>query len=558
MTDTLRKCRTCGNIKPLSDYTVNRKMKDGLSTECRDCGRVRNNKAYAADPEKHRKRVQKYRESDPEKAREILRASRARNRDFQNAVRREERRLVTAGVLKEEVSRRKEEFKKQYEANPLFQAQAVFSSREAKHDTIEDRRKEARKVWKEANKEAQRLYHRDYIFNRSKNDPDFHKRGLEIKAIYRHKKWHKDLLLENGWIRKVQENDQPIDTKILRRLHAWQQDHCYFCNAALEKFTIEHILPRYHKGPSTSQNLVLTCETCNYGRRHKIYHLEWLPRQCASIDDKLFLRPQTIKTALEAAGIEAIYCDNGAWALSAPNAKSKTLVIVSTFFGSDRNPGSQGGKAAKLAQERFNSPIVLFDYEWFSRREACINMIRSKMNIAPRALGARELQVVTVSHEKAVEFLNAHHVMGARIAPVRLGLTDGENIFGIGLFHNKGSNWECDRLSFRGHVPGGMSKIMKALWAKEEKKPIRSFVDSRYADGSGHETIGFRHVGYSPESYQWVLPDAVRHQRYLSNTNKMLRNLLFYQEGEHRENIIRANGIFKIWTPRRYITVMEP
>ena len=146
MTDTLRKCRTCGNIKPLSDYTVNRKRKDGLSTECRDCGRVRNNKAYAADPEKHRKRMQKYREFDPEKAREILRASRARNRDFQNAVRREERRLVTAGVLKEEVSRRKEEFKKQYEANPLFQAQAVFSSREAKHDTIEDRRKEARKV----------------------------------------------------------------------------------------------------------------------------------------------------------------------------------------------------------------------------------------------------------------------------------------------------------------------------------------------------------------------------------------------------------------------------
>jgi hypothetical protein len=86
---------------------------------------------------------------------------------------------------------------------------------------------------------------------------------------------------------------------------------------------------------------------------------------------------------------------------------------------------------------------------------------------------------------------------------------------------------------------------------------VTSFIDTRYATGGGHDTIGFKATGRTPETYLWVLPDRVQHQRYLSNDNKMSRSLLYFNPEVSREDNIRANGIFRVWVPGRISMSLE-
>ena len=225
---------------------------------------------------------------------------------------------------------------------------------------------------------------------------------------------------------------------------------------------------------------------------------------------------------------------------------------------SERNPGSEKGRIACLLHENFPTAIILFSSEWYGRQAAVINMLRSKMGIASRQPGARELSVISVGAEQTTSFLRANHVMGGIDAPFRIGLTDGETLLGAGVFVDRGDAYECVRLAFHGHVPGGMSRIMQGLWRLHGKRPITSFIDNRYASGEGHDTIGFEKTGSSPESYQWVFPDRVQHQRYLSNDNKISRNLLYFNPELSNEDNIKSNGVFRIWTPKRTKMILNP
>ena len=125
------------------------------------------------------------------------------------------------------------------------------------------------------------------------------------------------------------------------------------------------------------------------------------------------------------------------------------------------------------------------------------------------------------------------------------------------MFADRGDVYECVRLAFAGHIPGGMSRILTELRRRYERKPISSYIDTRYADGAGHESIGFMREGTTPETYMWVFPDRMQHQRYLSNDNKMSRNLIWFDPELSREQNIAANGIFRIWTPSRLRMMLD-
>lgn len=526
-------CTDCHTEKPLDDFNKGKAYKDGHKPFCRDCHKLRNAKAREQFTPEQRSasaaRAKAFRETNPDKIKEYKEKNRNKH-----------------------ASRMKD----RYNNDAEYRDKILAWQREWGKNNPEKIRESNKKQYAKRPIDERRKYHREYTATRRATDPEWKAKSYERRNISRHKRWDLEGNTKSGYVKKTE--DKLIDQSVIARLHAWQADYCYFCNSPMEKVTIEHILPRARGGRSSTQNLALTCESCNYSRQKSIYNLEWLPKSVMPVEDKIFLKQQTIRQTLAKENIHAVYNGNGSWTLASIEGKSRIFCIISTFFGSDRNPASQKGKMAKWAQTTFDQPIILFDHEWYNRRASCINMLKSKLGIALRAPGARKLDIIDVNAEQAKMFLNTHHVMGNVIAPIRIGLTDGETLFGLGEFHDKEDTWECDRLAFHGHVPGGMSKIMKALWSFYGVKPIRTFVDSRYADGGGHETIGFEHIGYSPESFQWVYPDRVQHQRYLSNENKMASNLLYYNEEYTREDNIRANGIFKIWTPKRHIVVWKP
>ncbi len=522
MTDTLRKCRTCGNIKPLSDYTVNRKMKDGLSTECRDCGRARNNKAYAADPEKHRKRVQKYRESDPEKAREILRASRARNRDFQNAVRREERRLVTAGLPKEEVSRRKEEFKKQYEANPLFQAQAVFSSRKAKHDTIEDRRKEARKVWEQAHKKELVAYRADF-YDKNKE------KARQVNSAWRLANPGK--IANNRHKRRTALGASNFTNDHLWWLHQWQDGCCYYCGKPGGDEHLEHLICLSKNGENENHNAVYACGACNSSKLNRLYMIEWDSR--FERHPVRFFHAKFLKELAQEFGLTA---QEGHIELNGIK-----VFMLSTFAFSLPHGFTLPQFAAVKGE-----CIFVWDFEWKYKKEQVLNVVKAKLGLQ-KSDGARKYTADLISSSEAFDFFEKYHLQGARNASIYIGLRDREGaVCAAASFILSNSGVELARLAFKNHIAGGFSKLLSFFRKKFDiRDPIFSYCDTRFGEGKGYRKVGFVEAGETKESYSYVSGMGIVHRLQLS-PSAMQEKWPHYSSEHSEEQNANAHGFRKL------------
>ena len=444
--------------------------------------------------------------------------------------------------------------REQYQENPEVRERVKAAAKKRRLEKPEVIKAEM-KAWLDKNRPKVREYQRLYAQDHRLNDPNYLRRSLEAQSMWRLRNWARDPQ-SNSWIRHAE--NQAIDHAWRAHLHAWQEDHCYLCNRPTKTLTIEHLIPRSRSGPTTKQNIVFTCRSCNYSRQSRIFWTEWRPPVVEPNTDRCLLRFRTIPAALAAAGIGGQPATDGSFILSTQERKDRPLFIVSTFFGSERNPGSDNGHVACRLRETHPTAIILFDREWYVRRDAVLNMLRSKMGIANRRPGARHLDVAEIDSPASDDFLRRNHVMGPVDAPFRIGLLAEGILVGLGIFADRGETFECVRLAFDGHVPGGMSKIMQGLWRLYGKRTISSYVDVRYANGDGHETIGFHTNGSTPDTYSWVLPDRTQHQRYLSNDNKMSRSLIYFSTDISREDNIRANGIFKIWLPGRLRMRLEP
>ncbi|MDE3023033.1 MAG: hypothetical protein KGI54_14490 [Pseudomonadota bacterium] len=536
-TPTEKTCTICKALKPLSEFNKRSCSKDGHDYKCRPCAKASNKKTREKHGPKYVATTKNWRAAGNKAKRSPESVAKSRQKD-----------------------------REKYHADPDHREKVLKRQREAKQERLkipgyrEEQNAKSRANYFAKHPER-RAYANTYTKEKRQTNEKYHDNEKMSNALIRLKRWQKDIH-GSGFTRYY--DSAPVNKEYLIYLHAWQANHCYFCNHTIGKRGdhpqyYEHILPRHHGGSDAKDNIVLTCENCNCSRQDKIFHLEWHPNHDVKMVENLFfLKQRTVGEALTANGIEWVKDSENNWMLVSPNGYARHLFILSTFFCSDRNPAAYNGKIAKYLQEEYEDPIILFDKEWFNRNAACINMMKSKLGISLRGPGARQLDVIEISPSEASVFLDAHHVMGQKANTlIRLGLTDGSSLHGVSLFSDKGSTWECDRLSFHGHIPGGMSKLMKNLWLLKGYKPIRSFVDSRYANGAGHEAIGFKYLGKSAESFQWVFPDRMQHQRYLSNFNKITRSLRYYDPSASKEDNIIANGVYKIYTPKRHVILYE-
>jgi hypothetical protein len=62
-------CATCGETKPLDEFTRNAGRKDGRTPYCRPCWRARGRAAYAIDSDRHRERNRQYHRDNQEAVR---------------------------------------------------------------------------------------------------------------------------------------------------------------------------------------------------------------------------------------------------------------------------------------------------------------------------------------------------------------------------------------------------------------------------------------------------------------------------------------------------------
>jgi 5-methylcytosine-specific restriction endonuclease McrA len=328
----------------------------------------------------------------------------------------------------------------------------------------------------------------------------------------------------------------------------WQRGRCFHClNPLLENnIHVDHIVPLSKGGSHSGENTVLSCAECNLKKNDKLLYVEWTPANINKLaEQEIYLSYSEINSYLSGkASWEINPCENG---IILKGSKEIKLFVLSSFLTSEHNP-YLFKRAVSLKKENPDA-IILFDYELNDRLPNIINMLKSKIGIASK-FPARKLNTSLISTSEAKIFLNQYHLMGFGTGTSYIGLKDDNNIlFGVGAFFKKGSYFENVRLAFNGHVAGGMSKIIKGLWKLVEKLPIESFVDSRYADGGGHETIGFENLGMTSPGYRWLFPNKNKHYRYLSNNNKIITNLLWIDNQYSLSDNIKINGVCKLYMP---------
>lgn len=406
------------------------------------------------------------------------------------------------------------------------------------------------KKWVGNNREHVRKYLREYTRLKRATDPNFRLAHKISKAAYRHgTKWKN---ISSGQA-SVFSNTKyagttAISTERIKFLLAWQLNRCYICNKYFENdFTVEHIIPRSKGGSNHPRNIVLSCKKCNYSRQDKYLWHEWEPETYFPLE----LPVISANKILNDLGLKGVPQEDNGILLHGP--RPKVLYVVSTFACSTRNHDNpELAKWVINKQTQHPEALFLYDLEMYGKLSNVKNMLKSKLGLLD-SVGARKFQISSVTPHEAAEFLDQFHVMGKGKAYWHVGLRDSSGIlWGVGSFNDLGDKYDCVRLAFRGQVAGGMSKIMLNFLKSVPSKPIFTFVDSRYATGEGHETIGFQYLGKTPVSHYWVFPGELKHYRFFSNVNKLTRNLPIYLQGHNIPTQIELSGIFKTWFPGRH------
>lgn len=230
-------CTKCGEIKPLTEYCLDKRNKDGRGPWCLSCNREIRKKNYNANPEpKRAKNAEWYKENKEkfrERRNETTQAWRAANREHYLEQKREK-----AAEYRKEFPERIRQSNKQWRlAHP------------------EDARIRASE-WRKANPERGKESHRAWY----KANPFYHKLAANRRRALKRK--------AEGIFTKEQ---------VTRRFDQ-QTGRCAWCSEQLaDLHHIDHLIPLAKGGSNWINNIVISCVFCNSSKRHRLPFEQWYP-----------------------------------------------------------------------------------------------------------------------------------------------------------------------------------------------------------------------------------------------------------------------------------------
>jgi hypothetical protein len=538
-------CNACKQVLGLEMFSKNKAVKDGYENKCRDCMKIKQKQQYDKHAEK-RRIAKREKNKDPEyRARksEYNKEYRVEHRDELNEYTRQWRKDNPDYVRPnaEEARRRhRASWSEKYHNDPEFRAHVLAKQKDRRdNETDEQKQKknETHSKWRAVNIDHARNYACNYTKHRRRTDPVFQEKEKITRAVRRYEKGN-DYAYE-----------KTIDGAHFAHLHAWQNNRCFYCNAPMGKgSTTEHIIPRSLGGHHTAQNVVLACRECNcHSKFDYLYKVEWKPKIIHEIPfQESFLLPKSLKKVLESEGFPVSIDRNS---VIIGGKTEKRLIVLSSFVIGDRVEQTPNYYLpVKLTQDDPDA-IVLYDFEWYERRNNVINMLKAKVGLSDRAF-ARKMTLEQIAASEARVFLDTWHVMGFNKGTHYIAMRDSAGeLMGCAVFNKIKENlYDNVRLAFSGHVSGGMSRMIAYFRSIVGNVDIMSYVDSRYADGSGHASIGFEEGEMTLPSYRWVFPDKTRHRATLSTKADIDRNLIMVDSALSLEDNIAMNGVFKVCT----------
>jgi hypothetical protein len=194
----------------------------------------------------------------------------------------------------------------------------------------------------------------------------------------------------------------------------------------------------------------------------------------------------------------------------------------------------------------------IFSDEWEHKREIVESMIKNRLGVADKRIGARKCDVGTMNKNEAKEFFNSTHISGHAKASHYLCLRyDKEIVCGLSLrtpHHNKyKGKIEIARLSTAKNivVSGGFSRLFKRAIeiAKEKGSPsIISYADLRFGDGLVYANNGFSFNSDTGLNF-WYTDDVCRYDRFKYRA----------MNGRSEADVAKDNGVSRIYGCGNYL-----
>lgn len=230
-------------------------------------------------------------------------------------------------------------------------------------------------------------------------------------------------------------------------------------------------------------------------------------------------------------------------------SKSFGIECHGLYFHSDAKDGHDPhahARKADLAEENGTKLLQIFYDEWRDRREVVEGMIRSRLGIFDRSIGARKCQIVDVSSATQRQFFESSHLAGYSPARKAWGLTYGDDLIACLSVRSPrqkkwGDRFEISRFAIMPgfNVPGGLSRLSRAAlaWSLEQGKTgLMTYVDRRVGTGNGYKKAGFSQVGTTGPDY-WYTDFRSRFDRFKFRA----------RDGKSEKQVALESKVFKIW-----------
>ena len=158
--------------------------------------------------------------------------------------------------------------------------------------------------------------------------------------------------------------------------------------------------------------------------------------------------------------------------------------------------------------------IHIFEDEWRERRPIIESMLRHRLGLPLRKIGARQCQVVKISPGERAEFFKRSHIDGDVRASGSWGLKrDGELLACLSTRRPVHKKWsrrlEVARFAALPGVAlhGALSRLSAAALQEAHTRGLEgliSYVDTRYGDGHGYLSSGYKLHSRTGPTFWWT------------------------------------------------------
>lgn len=196
--------------------------------------------------------------------------------------------------------------------------------------------------------------------------------------------------------------------------------------------------------------------------------------------------------------------------------------------------------------------LHFWDIEIVQKWDIVTSMIRHRLNLCERTIGARQCSVNEIPSSEAYQFCEDNHIQGGIKSATALSLQYCGQVIAVACFGP--SRFERDKMELLRFctlrnisVVGGLGRLV-SNYTKSTNTGLVTYCDKRYGTGGGYEQVGFKHVhDTSPGYYYYNGSAPTLLSRHQFQKHKLGTKLERYDSLMSEWDNMQMNGYDRVW-----------